>query len=121
MKILGINVVTLYDTCTNMSFMIYACIIQNPQLVKLPIFYLKDEIEPAQVLLAPINLSYDVIQIAKHTIMGTLWLYVDYQEPQNFEICHLNVEKSDTALPCTLPSANSNVLQWKQIHTEKSI
>ena len=30
--------------------------IQNPQIVMLPVVYLKDEIEKAQVLLTPINL-----------------------------------------------------------------
>ena len=36
--------------------------------------------------------------------MGTLWSYADYQELQKFEISHLNEERSDTMLPCTLPS-----------------
>ena len=56
-------------------------------------------------MLTLMNLSHDVIQIVKHTIMGTFQLYADYQELQNFKICHLNVEKSDTTLPCTIPNA----------------
>ena len=70
--------------------------IYSPQLAMLPTVHLKDEVEPAQVLMTLINLSYDVTQIAKHTAMGTLWLYVDYQELQNYETSHLNIEKSDT-------------------------
>ena len=35
--------------------------------------------------------------------MGTLHLYTDYQELQNFEVCLQNAEKSDTSLPCTSP------------------
>ena len=38
----------------------------------LPIFQLKDDLEPVQVLLTLRNLSYNVIQIATHTIMGTV-------------------------------------------------
>ena len=79
--------------------------IQNPQLAMLPTVHLKDVVDPAQVLLTLIRLPYDVIQIAKYTVMRTLQLHFDYQEIQNFEICYLNVEKSDTTLPCTLLSA----------------
>ena len=42
--------------------------IQNPQLVMLPTVHLKDVVEPAQVLLTCINLSYDAILITKHTV-----------------------------------------------------
>ena len=37
--------------------------IQNPQLVRMSMANLKDELEPAQILLALINVSSDVIQI----------------------------------------------------------
>ena len=54
--------------------------IQSPQWVMLPIVHLQDEVDPAQVPLPLINLSHDAIQIDKCTVIGTLQLYVDYQE-----------------------------------------
>ena len=33
----------------------------------------------AQVPFTIVNVSHDAIEINKHTVMGTLWLYVDYQ------------------------------------------
>ena len=65
--------------------------------------HLKDEVESANVPSTLINLSDGAIQIAKLTVMGTLWLYVAYQEPQNFEICYPNVEKCDSTLPFYCP------------------
>ena len=68
--------------------------IQNPPLVMYPKVHLKDKLEPVQIPLTLIHLSHDAIQIAKYTVMETFWLYVDYQELQSFEICHLNVKVS---------------------------
>ena len=67
--------------------------------------YMKKEVYPAKVWLTLINQSWNVIQIAKHTVIGTLQLHVNYQVLKNFEVYHLNVEECDTALLCTLPSA----------------
>ena len=47
--------------------------------------HLKDEVEPAQVLLTLINLSKDVIQVTKHTMIRIPWLCADYQELQNLK------------------------------------
>ena len=46
----------------------------------MPTVCLKDEVEPAQVPLTLINLSHDVIQDAKHNLIGSLLLYANYQE-----------------------------------------
>ena len=53
--------------------------------------------------------------------MGALWLYADHQELKNFEICHLNVEKSDTTLPCTLPAEVSTHRKINLDHTLQSL
>ena len=79
--------------------------IPNQKFVMMPTVHLKDKIKPAQVLLTLINLSDEVIQIGKHTITGTLQLKVNDQELQDFKIYKLNVEKSDTNLPCAPTSA----------------
>ena len=80
--------------------------IQNLKLVLIPTVHFNDGVKPVQVLLTLINLSDDLIQIAKHTVIGTLWLYANDQElQQDFIIYHLNVEKSDTNLSYTSPSA----------------
>ena len=49
--------------------------IQNLQLITLPTVHLKDEVEPQQVPLTFIKLLYDTVQVAKHTVIGFLWLY----------------------------------------------
>ena len=48
----------------------------------LPSIHLKDEVEPGQIPLTLINLSHDVIQVTKHILIGSLWLYADYQKMQ---------------------------------------
>ena len=50
-------------------------------------------------------MSDNTVQIAKHTITGSFWLYSNDQELQDIEIYPLNVEKYDTNLLCTPPSA----------------
>ena len=61
-----------------------------------------------------------MIQIAKHSIIRTLQLYVDYQEQQNFEVCHLNVQNSDTTSPCTPPSAKF-IWSAMEVNTHRKI
>ena len=53
--------------------------IQNPP-VMLPTINLKDEVEPGQVPLSLICLLHQVILAAKHNVIGSLHLYVSYQE-----------------------------------------
>ena len=52
---------------------------QNTQLVMISTVHLKEEVEPAQVPLTLKMFSDDMLQVDKHTIMGTLWLYVNDQ------------------------------------------
>ena len=52
--------------------------------------------------------------------MGTLQLYADYQELQNFKIYHLNVEKPDATLPCTPPSTKFECLPT-EMNTHRKI
>ena len=54
--------------------------VQNPQLFMLPIVHLKDEIKPDHVSVTLLNLSHDVIQVAKHALVRSLKLYMDYPE-----------------------------------------
>ena len=52
-----------------------------------------------QIPMTLINLSHDMIQVAKHVLTGCLKLYAVYQEKQNPKIHQLGVEQ-----PCILPS-----------------
>ena len=81
---------------------------------------LKDEVEPAQLLLNLINLSSDVVQIEKYTMIGILQLYADNQELENFEICRLSMENSDTNLSCSLHSAKF-VCSPAEVNTHRKI
>ena len=90
-------IATIATKVTGKCIAITPCIlevisIQSPQLVMKPMIHLKDEIEPAQVLLTLINLVDDVIQITKYTMIGNLSLHANDQELQDFKICHLSVE-----------------------------
>ena len=60
----------------------------------LPMVHLKDEVDSVQVPTDSYNLLHDAIQIAKHTVIGTLQLCVDYQDLHNLKICHLKIEKT---------------------------
>ena len=42
---------------------------------------------------------------AKHTVMGSLQLYADYQELHNFKLHQLTSKQSDSNLSCRHPSA----------------
>ena len=55
---------------------------QNHQLVMIPTFIIKDDIEPAYTPIILINLSSDVIQIAKYTVIRILQQYTDIQGPK---------------------------------------
>ena len=80
----------------------------------LSMVHLKDEVEPAKAPLTVVSLSYDVMEITKHTIMGTIQWYFDYHEVWRFEICHQNVVKYDTLDYLVLPQVlDLYVLQQK--------
>ena len=53
--------------------------IQNSKLVMLPTAYSKGEANPGKIRLTSINLSHNVVQVAKHTII------------QYFGICGLSI------------------------------
>ena len=58
--------------------------------------HLRDEAEPAEIPLNLIHLSSEVIQMAKYTVIRILQLYADYDDSDNFEICHPGVGNSNT-------------------------
>ena len=71
----------------------------------LPTVHLKGETDPEQVSFTFINLAHDTLQVAKHTVIGSLQLYADCQELQDLKIHQLVLEQSVTTLPCPPPSA----------------
>ena len=58
--------------------------------------------------------------IAKHTVIGTLWLYADYQELLNFDIYHWNMKQSDTTLLYT-PSISKFVCSPTEVDLYRKI
>ena len=76
--------------------------IQNPQLVMLPTVHLKDKSELEQVPLTFLNLSLDTVWVARHTLILSLHLYVDYQDCKVLKYTTL---VQNTTLPCIQPSA----------------
>ena len=52
----------------------------------LPTTHLKDEVKPGQIPLTFINLSHYVAKVAKHTIIGSLGLYVDNHKLKDLEM-----------------------------------
>ena len=79
--------------------------IQNLQLDKILMAHLRDEVEPTNVLLTLVHLSYDVAQTTRYTLIGTTQIHDTYYKLHDYEIYNLNVEKSDANLPFTSPSA----------------
>ena len=78
--------------------------VQSPKFIMLPTVYLRDKVEPAQVPLTLINLSHDVIWVAKDTWSASFQLYADYHKLQNLKIHQLLAEQWNDILPCTQPS-----------------
>ena len=93
----------------------------------LPMAHLKAKIEPAQVQITLINLLYDAVWIAEHTVMETLWLYIGYQELQNLKIYHLKnlmLTSPFTALSAKFVCSPAGVNMHKKInldHTPQSL
>ena len=65
-------------------------ITQNPQLVMIPTVHLQNETEPDQVPVTLVSLSRDSAQLTKHTPVGFLQLYTDYNNFPNVIYMKIN-------------------------------
>ena len=95
-------------------------IVLLPQVVMLPTVHLKGEIELDWMPVTLVNLSNDVIHVAKCDLVGYLKLRADYHKIQYLKIHQLVVEQQEDVLPCTQPSA-SFLYSPSQVNTHREI